>query len=248
MPFFNFEENQIFYRQQGSGELLLILPGNTASSVYHQGELDYFSQTHQAVSMDFLGTGQSQRVQTWPVDWWEQGARAAGALIAHLGAERAVVTGASGGAIAALLTAILFPARVKAVIADSGLEIFPPGKLESEADGRDLNNPGAAQFWEKAHGPDWREVVQADSDMLRRFAQTGGDPFRGRLAQIACPVLLTGSLADESLPGFASQMESMARQIPDCSVFYVNQGSHPLMWSRPDVYRRAASAFLETVG
>jgi len=134
------------------------------------------------------------------------------------------------------------------VIADSGLEKFPPGKLESEADGRDLDNPGNEQFWEKAHGADWREVVQADSDMLRRFAQTGGDPFRGRLTQVTCPVLLTGSLADESLPDYARQMESIARQIPDCTVVYVNQGSHPLMWSRPEVYRRAASAFLEEIG
>ena len=49
----------------------------------------------------------------------------AAALIDHLGEEKAVVVGSSGGGIVALLTAVLFPEKVLAVIADSTVDHWP---------------------------------------------------------------------------------------------------------------------------
>jgi valacyclovir hydrolase len=42
MPFFNNNDHQLFYREVGTGPLLLILPGNTASSACHEGEMQHF--------------------------------------------------------------------------------------------------------------------------------------------------------------------------------------------------------------
>jgi len=111
MPYFKWNDHQIFYRQQGEGPLLLILPGNTASSICHQGEVDYFSDRFFALSLDFLGTGQSDRIPTWPDDWWGQGASQARALVEHLGRQDCIVMGTSGGAAIALRMAIQFPRR-----------------------------------------------------------------------------------------------------------------------------------------
>jgi len=36
MPTFTWNDHQIFYRKQGKGSLLLILPGSRASSICHQ--------------------------------------------------------------------------------------------------------------------------------------------------------------------------------------------------------------------
>lgn len=44
MPFFRWLNHRLHEREQGAGEPLLILPGNTASSAFHSGELDYFGQ------------------------------------------------------------------------------------------------------------------------------------------------------------------------------------------------------------
>src|SRR6266542_6303436 len=98
MPYFHSDHHRLFYREHGSGPLLLVLHGNTASSAHHQCELDYFGQHYHAVAMDFLGCGQSDRLDVWPVDWWTLGAHDAAALAQHLGYEKALVMGTSGGA------------------------------------------------------------------------------------------------------------------------------------------------------
>ena len=42
MPHFEWKGQRLFYRERGEGELLLVLPGNTASSACHDGELRRF--------------------------------------------------------------------------------------------------------------------------------------------------------------------------------------------------------------
>ncbi len=247
MPYFTCDGQRLYYREQGSGPLLLILPGNTASSACHSGELDYFSQRYRTVALDFLGTGQSDRVAVWPDDWWTRGAQHAGALIEQLGGERAIVMGTSGGAIIALWTAILYGERVRAVIADSTGEHLPPDQLRAEMRGRAARTPGQVRFWQSAHGDDWEQVVEADTDFLLRFADRGGDCFGGRLGEIGCPVLFSASLYDSSIPAAGDQLSAMSAQVPGSWLFLVNGGDHPLMWSRPEPFRRMCNAFLSAV-
>jgi pimeloyl-ACP methyl ester carboxylesterase len=224
--------------------LLLILPGNTASSALHDGELNHFGARYHAVALDFWGTGQSDRLQPWPDNWWEEGAHDAAALIEYLGNRQGLVMGTSGGAIVALLMAIFHPERLHGVIADSAVEHLPAPTLSREMEKRAERTPGQVAFWQKAHGDDWAQVVQADSDFLLRFEKAGGDCFRGRLNDIRCPVLLSASLEDASLPEVETQIRSMASQIPDSRVYLARTGGHPLMWNRPDEFRREADLFL----
>ncbi len=247
MPHITLNQHELFYREQGNGPLLIILPGNTASSAWHERELAEFGRAHHAVALDLLGTGQSQRMEAWPEDWWQQAARDALALIPALGAEQAILIGASGGAVAALWAAILNPARVKAVIADSTTEIQPPERLRAEVRARGQRTPGQVEFWSRAHGADWEQVVEADNRILLAFAERGGDWFEGRLKEICCPTLLSCSLQDDLLPDVGGQIPRMAAQIAECEVFLVNGGGHPLMWSRPAAFHGAAAAFLNRV-
>ena len=248
MPYFRSHGRQLFYRETGTGPLLLILPGNTASSAWHEGELQHFGRHYHAVSLDFWGTGQSDRIPIWPDDWWERGAHDAAELVRHLGTSQAIVMGTSGGAIVALLAAILHPEQVRAVIADSTVEVFPAPVLSREIRERSRQTDGQVGFWKRAHGEDWEQVIEADSDFLLRFEQAGGDCFRGRLQEIQCPVLLSGSLGDESLPDGEAQMRRMADQLADCRLFLAPRGSHPLMWSRAEAFRRQADNFLAGLG
>lgn len=62
---------------------MLVLPGNTASSVHHQDELGHFGRHFWAVSPDFWGTGASERLEVWPEDWYEQCAHDMAALVEH---------------------------------------------------------------------------------------------------------------------------------------------------------------------
>jgi len=82
---FNYHGKQVFYRLEGEGPLLVILPGNTASSACHQEDLAYFSSRFTVVSLDYLGTGQSDRLESFGEQWYQNCADQAAALIQHLG-------------------------------------------------------------------------------------------------------------------------------------------------------------------
>jgi pimeloyl-ACP methyl ester carboxylesterase len=208
------------------------------------GELKYFGRQYHVAGLDFWGTGHSDRIPVWPDDWWEQAAHDSAALIEHLGYSQAILMGTSGGALVALLDAILHPNRVRAVIADSAVECFPAPVLSREVQGRFPATEEQARFWRWAQGDDWEQVVKADSNFLLRFEQAGGNCFQGRLKEIQCPILLTGSLADTSLPDVEVQLHGMADQIRTSRLYLASSGSHPLMWSRVDEFRREADKFL----
>jgi valacyclovir hydrolase len=132
MPYFSSSGQQLYYREQGKGRLIIILPGNTASSACHQKELAYFSSRFHTASLDLRGTGQSQRCTNWSLDWWAQGGRDALALADHLGERYITLIGTSGGSAAALYAAIQFPERISGVIADSFVQFLPPEQIMSE--------------------------------------------------------------------------------------------------------------------
>lgn len=246
MPHFVHNSRHLFYREQGNGPLLIILPGNTASSACHEEEMTYFSRHYRAVALDFWGTGQSDRIDVWPEDWWETAAYDVSALVKHLGEEHAALIGTSGGGVVALLTPILFPERVWAVVADSCIERYPAALLRMVVTERRQRTEKQIAFWQFAHGDDWQQVVDADSERLLKAAQQGAlDWARGRLKDIHCPVLLTASLCDKSLPDVGQKICRMAEQIPDSRVLLVNAGDHPLMWSRREDFFHVCEYFLK---
>jgi len=238
---------RLHYREQGQGPLLVILPGNTASSACHLDELAYWGDRFHAVSLDFLGTGRSNRVAVWADDWWQGGASQVRALLDHLDRQTCIAMGTSGGAIVALWTALLHPDRVCAVVADSCVAKFPLEMLDTLVRERAQRTPSQIAFWQSAHGNDWEQVIEADTDLIRRFVERGGDWFGSRLGEIQCPVLLTASMQDAALPHVARQNCRMAEQIPDCRLYLHNEGGHPLMWSQPEVFRAVTDLFLRTV-
>jgi len=99
---FNYQGNHLFYRRQGAGPLLVILPGNTASSICHQAELDYFTNSFTAVSLDYLGTWRSDRIEELNADWFRHCGDQIAALIERLALGPAILLGTSGGAVIAL--------------------------------------------------------------------------------------------------------------------------------------------------
>ncbi len=249
MPKFHYNSYNIFYREQGNGPVLIILPGNTASSAAHEGELSYFADGFRTAALDFLGTGQSDRLikdyygETQA--WFEDRAKQTAALIEHLGSKNACIVGCSGGGTITLLTAVLYPQQVRSLIADSCPAIFTRQMFISNVlRERQLRSPEQIQFWEYCNGPDWEDVVRQDTEMLDRFSAAGGDCFQGRLHDISCPVLLTASRKDSALPGITDQVSLMANQIPECSVYLHDDGDHPFMWTEQEEFRRLADRFL----
>ncbi len=107
--------------------------------------------------------------------------------------------------------------------------------------------PGQVAFWEYAHGEDWAQVVDADTDVIRRFVARGGTWLEGRLDEITAPVLFTASARDVMLPAVRAELMAMSAQIPTSRVYLHHEGDHPLMWTQPAVFRYQAAVFLEGI-
>ena len=97
MPYFTFEDKRIFYIDEGEGNAVLLLPGNTASSAVHSSEIEYFSKNNRVICPDYIGYGKSDRVQALEEDFWIYNAEMCVELMKHLGLSRYAVMGTSGG-------------------------------------------------------------------------------------------------------------------------------------------------------
>jgi pimeloyl-ACP methyl ester carboxylesterase len=145
--------------------------------------------------------------------------------------------------------AILHPQRIKAVIADSVSQSYPPGHFTREAENRAARTPGQVAFWSSAHGSNWEKVVDADSSLLSRLDAANPDGvnlFGDRLCQVHCPVLFTVSLTDSLLPDPGRQAVDMSQQIPGSWLFTLHAGDHPLMWSCPAAFQAISREFLRS--
>jgi len=246
---FLYNGKKICYREIGEGKLLLILPGNTSASIVHSSDLEYYKNNYLVVSLDFLGTGGSDRLEEWPENFWEEGAKQVKALIDHLDYENARIIGTSGGAVIGLLTASLYPEIIDGVVADSFTETFTSEMLENNViTERSKKTEDQINFWKYCHGPDWEDVVNADTEMITKFVNKGGKWLEGSLEKIKCPVLITVSREDSLLPDVANQMVNVSKKIYNCTLYINNSGSHPLMWSKPGIFKNISEYFLGTLG
>lgn len=245
MATFSYDYRAVHYLEEGEGDLLVLLPGNTASGAAFARQVPLFADRYRTVALDFLGTGRSDRRARWPDDWWGDAAWQVEALLDHLDVDRAMLLGTSGGAVVALRAAAAFPDRVTAVVADSfsarlDRAMLERNVLEPRAD------PSEEQrgFWRYCHGGDWREVVAADTEVMERLATRGGEWLDVELGRVTAPVLLTGSTADPTIPDIAAEYRGLADRLPHPSIRLVDRGGHPLMWTRPELFHGEAMTFL----
>ena len=245
MAYFKFNDKKIHYLEKRKGDLLLILPGNTSAAIAHQAQIDFFSQYYFVVSMDYLGTGQSERLETWDENWWEQSAEQAHVLINHLGKEQAIIVGTSGGAIVGAHLAGRYPQKVKALVLDSFSRAFTPGMFESNVL-KSRQNPDEMQkqFWKYCHGEDWEHVVGRDTAAIKYLVDNGGDWLKGIHKNWECPALLTGSLQDGFLPDMEKEYKRIAAESVNTKIALSPGGAHPLIWTNPDFFYNETIAFL----
>lgn len=245
MSYFKFQGKKIFFKVKGEGPLLIILPGNTASSAAHENELNYYSDRFCVAAIDFLGTGKSDRIKQWNSDWWEESSHQIAALVEHLDYKEAVLLGISGGAIIAMATAINYPEYIKAVIADSFSLHFTEEMYRNNVLNERSNITDQQQmFWLSMHGSDWQDVVNADTEMIEMVVKNGGSCIKGSPDSIRCPVLLTYSEDDSFFPNVKNIARELGNKISNCTIQFFANGDHPTIWTNPTKFFQVADDFL----
>ena len=176
MSYFQYHNKSIYYQILGSGQPLMFLHGDTASSKMFELLLPLYQDDFQMIMIDFLGNGQSERVEQFPIELWYDQALQTIALIEHLDYQNVHLIGTSGGAWSAMNAALERPDLFGAVIADSfdgrKLHDYFSEELIHERQFA-VNDPLACQFYQWCQSDNWETLVNQDTEQLLRRIDLG---------------------------------------------------------------------------
>ena len=247
MPTFPYRGKSIFYAVHGQGQPVVFLHGNTASSRMFEPLLPLYAQNFQCILLDFLGNGQSDRVDRFPPDVWREEALQVIALTEHLHRGKVFLIGTSGGAWAAINAALERPDLFCAVAADSfdGRSLHDRFAADLRAERAAAKaDPQTRQFYAWCQGTDWERVVDLDTEALLRCAEEERPLFCRPLTELRVPVLLTGSREDAMVRGdLEREYREMAALIPRATVRMFTNGGHPAILTNAEAAAQAVEAF-----
>ena len=251
MAYFTYQSKKIFYRETGNGEPLMVLHGNTASSVMFEMLLPLYQDSFKVILMDFLGNGKSDRVDEFPADIWMNQAKQVIALIEHLNCQKVNLIGTSGGAWTAVNAAMERPDLIKSVAADSfDGRTFANDFAEKLIAERTFakNDVSARQFYGWCQGDDWEKVVDLDTKALTECAERKLPLFQKSLDHLEVPVLFLGSLEDPMVrSNLAEEYEQIKQQVQNGHVYLFPTGGHPAIVSNTEAAARIITEFINSI-
>ena len=218
---------ELHYREEGSGEPLLLLHGNGEDGSYFESQIAYFKSDYRVIAVDTRGHGGSPRGAA-PMTL-EQFARDLADFMDANGVESAHILGFSDGANIALLFALEYPNRVRSLVLNGG-NLFPDGLTEQTR--REIDD-------------EYREALAAGNEsqleLLRLMIDEPHiDP--ASLAALYMPVLVIAG-TDDMIEERHTRL--MAESIPGSQLAFV-EGTHFVASENPGAFNRVVDDFLKT--
>lgn len=252
MSYFKFENKNVYYNVTGTGKPLLLLHGNTASSNMFYNIAEKYMPEFMVITIDFLGHGNSDRLERFPADLWFYEAEQVIAFLKEMQYTDVDIIGSSGGALVAINVALEAPELVGRVIADSfegetTLKAFTENVVEDRESSK--HDEGARQFYEYMHGEDWESVVDKDTQAIAEHDKTIGRFFHRPLSELKPDILLTGSREDEFITSvepdyFERVYGEMLKKTGHGRMHLFEKGGHPAILSSADEFLKVSIEFL----
>lgn len=250
MAYFNYQSKKIFYKEVGVRKPLVMLHGDTASSVMFEFLLPLYQENFRVILIDFLGNGQSDRISKFPENLWITQAEQVIALIEHLKIEKVNLLGTSGGAWVAINTALKRPDLIDKVIADSFdgrtlHENFAENLLqEREFAKHDIQSK---QFYEWCQGEDWETVVDLNTQALTKCATNKIPLFCKPLETLSVPILFMGSLEDEMCRrNMVEEYTEMNQLVQNGTIHIFKTGGHPAIMTNAELSAKVITEYLNS--
>lgn len=248
MSYFHYQSKKIYYKEIGSGKPLVMLHGDTASSRMFELLLPLYQENFRVILMDFLGNGQSDRVECFPENLWITQADQVLALVEHLNLKKVNLLGTSGGAWVAVNTALKRPDLVEHVIADSfDGRTLHDDFVENLRKEREYakQDQEARQFYEWCQGEDWKKVVDLNTQALITCAVNKTPLFCKPLESLDTPILFMGSLEDDMCrQDMLEEYKEMDRLVGNGKIYMFETGGHPAVLSNAESAARVITDFL----
>ena len=240
MGWFEHGTSRIYFEEDGSGDLLLLLPG-WGGTIAEFGELRRALATrYSVVAADLPGSGKSgPQPREYTGSYYEDDAKSFLALIDHLGKGPAHIAGYSDGGEYALLMAASEPEAVRSIVAWGavGKLAAPPEFLEVFGSLVDSPSPPLKEFSDylkASYGEDGaRTMVRTVADAWRAIRDGGGDISRSRAGEISCPALLiTGS--DDHFFAPPALVSDLAAAMPNGEFVEAKGAGHAVYREQPE--------------
>lgn len=224
---------ELFYREQGSGEALLLLHGNGESGAYFVHQLAHFEDRYRVIAVDTRGHGNSPRgdapftIAQFARDLYDF-------LRAHeIG--QATVLGFSDGANIAMQFTLQHPEMVRALILNGG-NLDPAGVKRATQLPIEIGYKIARRF--AARSPDARK----NAELLGLMVNEPHIAPR-ELARITAPTLVICGTRDMIRE---RHTRLIAASLPN-AVLRILPGDHFIANKRPEDFNRAVDEFLATI-
>ncbi len=181
MPFVNSAGTKLYYEDTGSGVPIIFAHEFGADHRTWEAQVRWFSRYFRCITYNARGYPPSDVPSDETAYSWEHFADDIAAIIRHIGAEQAYVTGLSMGAYAALMFGLRHPAMAKGLVVASGGSGAPPAdhagfRAQSIANAEGFLVKGMATMAHgMATGPGRRRLQEKD--------QRGGAEFTRYLAE-----------------------------------------------------------------
>ena len=244
MPLCPTSQGEVFHQVLGSGPPLVLLHADAASGIEYASVTDWLSQQFQVIVVDNPGCGRSPR-REFSHEYYQENAKAALDVIRSLQDQPAWVIGNGGGAVTALWMAILAPALVKGVVADSFAEFHLTEDIHKDLLAHKEPSQEMITFWREMNGEDFGPVISGLDRVFAAMAEEKRSLFNWRLEEVQSRVLATGSRKDHLISDLGRRLVSATEQLPRAKLILYPEGGHPSMWSQAEHFWPDALGFIK---
>lgn len=221
---------ELYYREAGSGEPLIMLHGNGESGEYFINQIEHFQSRYRMIAPDTRGHGRSPRgeapftIAQFANDLYD--------FMQGLGIARAAILGFSDGANIAMKFAMQHPEMVKALILNGG-NLDPSGVKRAAQFPIEIGYKIACRFAAGSPG------AKKNAEMLGLMVN---EPHIApeELKKLDLPVLVIAGTKDMIR---REHTELIARSLPRAQLVFL-KGDHFIANREPEAFNRAVSAFL----
>lgn len=221
MPYIIYDSKEVYFWTKGNGEPLLFLHGNTASSLYFEDDVNLLYKKFKTILIDYPGHGKSERLDSFPINFWEYNARCSLALLDYLNIEKTFVIAVSGGALVALNMALIAPERIKKIVIDNF-----PGEFFTKEDvdkiiekRRYLLGQKGNYLWENMHGKDYKNILKNDEELLLN-AIDKQNLLCDDISKIQVPVLFCADMTEPDFDTLIEKTLSASKKMKNSLVMY----------------------------
>ncbi len=252
MAILNRDGVNLYYEVYGSGPVILLTHGYSATSAMWHGQVEALSRDYKLVLWDMRGHGMSDYPEDQSLYTEAATVGDMAAILDKVGAERAIIGGLSLGGYMSLAFHLAFPARTRALLIidtgpgfknDAAREAWNATARETSAK---LESEGLAYL--QAMSPERKTSIHKSAKGLARAG-------RGMLTQRDARVI--NSLPEIKVPAivvvgandapFLNASDYMAKKIPNAKQVVIADAGHASNIDQPKAFNEAVMNFLETI-